>query len=251
MNTASSPNDQARATIQTYARIAGILFLISIIAGGFGEGWLPSRMIVSGDAAATAANFRTHDFLFRVGFAAFLIESLCDTALSLLMYVLLRPVQKDVALAAAFFGLMATSTFAFSQVFHFAPILILSGSGYLKTFTPDQLESLAYLSLRISSYAGMLFTAYYGVAWVLRAYLIVRSGYLPKLLGVLMGIGGLGFVVRNFLLILAPSYAPFFLLALLFPGGIALTVWLLVKGVDAGRWEARASSPRGSHQGVS
>jgi len=241
MNAAS--NHQTGTSIQAYARLAGVLFLISIIAGGFGEGWLPSRMIVSGDAAATAANFRAHELLFRFGFAGFLIESLCDTALSLVMYVLLRPVRKDIALAAAFFGLMATSTFAFSQVFHFAPLIILSGSNYLKTFTPDQLESLAYLSLRISSYAGMLFTAYYGVAWVLRGYLIVRSGYLPKLLGVLMGIGGLGFIARNFLLILAPAYAPFYLLALLFPGGIALTSWLLVKGVDLRKWgQTRISS---------
>ena len=240
-------NHQATKTIQTYARLAGVLFLISILAGGFGEGWLPSRMIVSGDAVATAENFRTHEMLFRFGFAAFLIESLCDTGLSLVMYVLLRPVRKDIALAAAFFGLMATSTFAFSQVFHFAPLLILSGSGYLKTFTPAQLESLAYLSLRISSYAGMLFTAYYGVAWVLRGYLIVRSGYLPKVLGVVMGIGGFGFITRNFLLILAPAYAPFFLLALLFPGGIALTIWLLVKGVDVRKWgQTPVSSGLGS-----
>ena len=88
----------------------------------------------------------------------------------------------------------------------------------------------------------MIFTAYYGMSWIIRACLIFRSGYLPKFLGVLMAIGGLGFVVRNFLLILAPRYASDVLLMLMFPGGLLLAVWLLVKGVDVPKWRARAGA---------
>jgi hypothetical protein len=229
--------------VQRYARIAGVLFLISLVAGGIGEAYVPSKLIVSGDAAATVANLRNFDFLYRLGFASFLIESLCDTALALLLYVLLKPVNKQLALLAAFFGLMATATFAFAELFYFAPQLIL-GREYLNTFTPDQLNSLVLLSLKFYGYAGMLTTAYYGMAWIFRSYLIFRSGYLPKFLGVLMALGGIGFVVRNFLLILAPAYASDLLLMLMFPGGLVMTIWLLVKGVNVAKWNARVDSGR-------
>jgi hypothetical protein len=85
-----------------------------------------------------------------------------------------------------------------------------------------------------------MFTVFYGVAWVLRGYLIFRSTYLPRFLGVLLVLGGLAFVARNFLLALAPAYAPSSLLLLMLPGGLSLTVWLLVKGIDVQKWEARA-----------
>jgi hypothetical protein len=216
-----------------------------MVAGGFGEAYVPSKLIVSGDAAATAANLRNFDFLYRLGFASFLIESLCDTALALILYVLLKPINKQLSLLAAFFGLMATATFAFAELFYFAPQLIL-GRSYLNSFTPDQVNSLALLSLKFYGYAGMIFTAYYGMAWIVRSYLIFRSSYLPKFLGVLMAIGGIGFVVRNFLLILAPAYASAVLLMLMFPGGLIMTVWLLVKGVNVQKWNAKVNAARAS-----
>ncbi|HYR76299.1 MAG TPA: DUF4386 domain-containing protein [Pyrinomonadaceae bacterium] len=231
--------------VQRYARVAGVLFLLSLVAGGFGEAYVPSRLIVGADAAATVANIKNFDFLYRLGFAAFLIESLCDTALALILYVLLKPVNKQLSLLAAFFGLMATATFAFAELFYFAPQLIL-GRAYLNNFTPDQVNSLALLSLKFYGYAGMIFTAYYGMAWIVRSYLIFRSSYLPKFLSVLMAIGGIGFVVRNFLLILAPAYASDVLLMLMFPGGLIMTVWLLLKGVNVQKWNAKVSAARAS-----
>ena len=229
--------------VQRYARIAGVLFLLSLVAGGFGEAYVPSKLIVSGDAAATAANIRNSDLLYRLGFAAFLIESLCDITLALILYALLKPVSKELSLLAAFFGLMGTALFAFAELFYFAPQLIMRGSaGYLQTFSPDQLNALVLLSLKFYGYAGMIFTAYYGMGWIVRSYLIFRSGYLPRFLGVLMAIGGIGFVVRNFALILAPAYASDVLLMLMFPGGLILTVWLLVKGVDVSKWNAKVTA---------
>jgi len=229
--------------IQRYARIAGVLFLVSMVAGGFGEAYVPSKLIVSADPAATAANLRNFDFLYRLGFASFMIESLCDTALALILYVLLKPVNKQLSLLAAFFGLMATATFAFAELFYFAPQLIL-GRAYLNGFSPDQVNSLVLLSLKFYGYAGMLTTAYYGVAWIVRSYLMFHSSYLPKFLGVLMAIGGIGFVVRNFLLILAPAYASDVLLMLMFPGGLIMAVWLLVKGVNVQKWDSKVNAAR-------
>ena len=232
--------------VQRYARVAGVLFLLSIVAGGFGEAYVPSKLIVSGDAAATVANLRNFDFLYRLGFAAFLTESLCDITLALILYSLLKPVSKQLSLLAAFLGLVGTALFAFAELFYFAPLVIMKGAGYLQTFSPDQLNSLALLSLKFYGFAGMIFTAYYGMAWIVRAYLIFRSGYMPKFIGVLMAIGGIGFVARNFAMILAPAYASDVLLMLMFPGGLILTMWLLVKGVDGPKWNAKLIAPRAS-----
>lgn len=227
--------------VQRYARIAGALFLVSLIAGGLGEAYIPSKLIVAHDAAATVANIKNFESLYRLGFATFLIESLCDITLVVILYALLKPVSKELSLLAAFFGLVGTALFAFAELFYFAPlILIAGGADYLKTFAPDQLNSLVLLSMKFYGFAGMIFTAYYGMSWIVRAYLIFRSGYLPKFLGILMAIGGIGFVVRNFALILAPAYASDVLLMLMFPGGLAMTIWLLVKGVDVAKWKARS-----------
>ena len=226
--------------VQRYAKVAGVLLLVSIVAGGFGEAYAPSKLIVSGDAAATVANIRRFEFIYRLGFATFLIESFADITLALIFYALLKPVSKELSLLAAFFGLMGTALFAFAELFYLVPTLLMSG-GALNSFSTDQIDALVLLSLRFYQFAAMIFSGYYGIAWIVRAYLMFRSGYLPKFLGVLMGIGGTGFLARNFLLIMTPAYASPLLLMLLFPGALALMIWLLVKGVDMPQWNARVT----------
>lgn len=236
---------QARATpVQTYARVAGVLFLLSLVAGGFGEWYVPSQLMVPGDAAATAKNIMASDTLFRMGFAGYLVEATCDVALTLILYVLLAPVGKNLALLAAFFRLVATAVFGFAELFYFAPSLILGGADYLKAFSPDQLNTLALLSLKMYGYGGGLFMVLYGVPSMVLGYLIYRSGYLPKGLGALLALGGAGFVIRNFALVLAPAFASS---ALLLPAMISapvLGLWLLVWGVDVRKWHERAGAGR-------
>jgi hypothetical protein len=227
-------------SVQMYARIAGVLFVLSIVAGGFGEAYVPSKLIVSGDAAATANNIHAFGSLFRWGFAIYLIEALCDIGLALIFYALLRPVQKDLSLLAAFFGILSTALFAVAELFYFAPSLILGGANYLKSFSPDQLNTLALLSLKLYGLGGGIFMVFYGIAWVIRGYLIFRSGYFPKVLGVLLIIAGLGFMAKTFTLVLAPAYASNVLLLPMFVAGMSLMVWLFVKGVDVAKWEAKA-----------
>lgn len=223
--------------IQTYARTAGLLFLISMVAGGFGEFWAPTHLVVSGDAAATASNIIAHPMFFRMGFATYLVEATCDLTLAWIFYVLLRPVSRNISLLAAFFGLVSTATFAGTELFYFAPSFILGGGDYLKTFSPDQLDSLAMLSLKFYGVGAGIFMAFYGVAWILRAYLIYKSGYLPKFLGVLAVLAGLGFVAHNFVLVIAPGSASDLMLLPMFLAGLSLTGWLLAKGVDVPKWE--------------
>lgn len=224
--------------VQRYARIAGVLFLISLVAGGFGEAYVPMKVIVSGDAAATAANIKAYDSLFRLGFAGFLIESLCDIGLALIFYTLLKPVNKQLSLLAAFFGLVGTTLFATAELFFFLPTFILGDQAWLTTFSSNQLNSLVVLSLRFFGFGVAISSLYYGMGWLVRSYLMFRSGYLPKFLGVLMAIGGLAFVVQAFGRVFVPRFPSSMLMALLFPGALLLTVWLLVKGVNKARWDA-------------
>lgn len=228
-------------SVQTYARIAGILLLVSLVAGGFGEAYVPSRLIVSGDAAATAKNIIASHSLFRLGFAAYLVEALCDIGLTLVLYVLLRPVSKNVALLAVFFRLLGTGLFAVAELFYFAPVLILGGASYLKTFSPDQLNSLALLSLKLYGYGAGIFIGFYGIASILLGCLMFLSGYLPRILGALMALGGIGFALSNFAFVLAPAYASPALLLPTIVAALALTVWLLVRGVDVSKWQEKAA----------
>jgi Domain of unknown function (DUF4386) len=227
---------------QTYARVIGVLFLLSFVAGGFGEIYVPSRLIVAADPAATAANFQTHVMLFRMSFASYLIEAMCDIGASLAFYVLLAPVRKDLSLLAAFFGLVGTAVYAVAELFYFAASFTLGRADYLKSFSAAQLNTLAMLSLKLFGYGGGLFLVFYGVATFLRGYLISRSGYLPKFIGVLVMLGGVGFIARNFALVLAPSLPSASLLLLVLPGVLSLGVWLLVRGVDVPTWEAKTAT---------
>jgi hypothetical protein len=228
--------------VQRYARVAAVLLLVSMIAGGFGEGYMPSKIIVSGDPAATVANITNFNFLYRLGFAAFLIESLCDIALVMIFYALLRPVNRNLSLLAAFFGLVGTAVFAVGELFYLAPTLLVSNPASMTSFSTDQINGLVQLSFRFASLAGMGTTAYYGMSWLVRAHLMFRSGYLPKFLGVVMGVAGLGFVVRNFLLVLAPAYASTVLLMLMLPAGLLLMGWLFIKGVNVQKWNERVEA---------
>jgi len=196
-------------------------------------------------APLMCAGITTFNSLFRLGFAIYLIEALCDVALNLIFYVLLRPVHKNLALLAVFFGLMSTALYAVAELFYFAASIILRGGDALKAFSPDQLNALALLSLKVFGTGAGLFMVFYGVASVLRGYLIFRSGYLPRFLGVLLVLAGLGFITKNFALVLAPAYAWDALLLPMFLAAVSLMVWFLAKGVDIPKWRARSATFEG------
>src|SRR6185295_13136769 len=129
------------------------------------------------------------------------------------------------------------------ELFYFAlPYLLTRDAAYLGTFSPDQLATLTLLSFKMFSYGAGLFLVFYGISWIIRGWLMIRSGYLPSLLGVLMIIGGLGFAARTFTGVLAPQFASPFMLFLMAPGGVLLSLWLLVRGVNQAKWEAKTAA---------
>jgi hypothetical protein len=223
--------------IQTYARITGLLLVLSMVFGFLGEWYIPSQFM-SRDATATAQKILSSQLLYRFGFAAYLVEAICDIGLALLFYVILKPVSRPLALAAAFFGLVSTALYAVAEIFYFAPTVLLSGAPYMKAFSPEQVNALTMVSLRLFGRVGMMFLALYGIASILRGYLIFRSRYLPKVVGILLMLGGVGFVAKNVTIVLAPAYSSDLFLAAMFPAGLLLTFWMLVKGVDVATWKA-------------
>jgi len=229
--------------IHRYARYAGVAMLLSIVFGALGEAYLPGKIIVSGDAAATAANIIAHPTLFRMTFAAYLVEGFCDIILCVFWYIILKPVHKNLALISAFVGVVSMITFAIAQSNFWASSIILQDAGGMAAFTEQQRTALAYLSLRISTMIASLFLCFYGTASAIRGLLIMRSGYLPKVLGILLMIGGGGFILRSLTYILAPAYGSSLMLIPMAVAGIPLTFWLLVKGVDVASFARSAQRP--------
>ena len=242
--TPGSEMGMAGSPARTYARIIGILFLLSLVAGGFGEFYVPSTLIVPGDAAATANNIHAHATMFRLGFAGYLVEAICDTGLTWTLYLLLRPVRRDLALLAVLFRVTGTTIFAIAELFYFSASFILGGAGYLKTFSPDQLNTVALLALKMYGYGGELFMVFYGLPSILLGYLMFESGFLPRPLGGLFLVAGIGFVAKSFALVLAPHFPSSYLLLPMPVSALFVTGWFLFKGVDVQKWEARAAASR-------
>ena len=227
--------------LQTHTRLVGLLLAVSLLCGFFGELYAPSQ-ILTADAASTAANLRANEGLFRLGFAAYLVEAVADVVLALLFYVLLRPVQPSLALLSAFLGLISTAMFGVSQMFHFAAPRFLSGGAHLDGFSTAQLEGLAFHFLTLYGLLSGLFMLFYGGASLLRGYLIYRSGYLPRLLGALLMFAGASFVLKNVALVLAPTYASPLLLLPMFVAMLSLSLWMFFRGVDEEQWRLAAKS---------
>ena len=220
------------ATVRRYARVAGVAMLLSMIFGFLGEMYLPGRIIVAGNAAATAANITGNPMLFRLSFATYLVEGICDVALCVFFYILLEPVDRNLALLSAFFGIASMVTYAVAEASYYSASLVLRETGGMTTFTVDQRNALALLATRISATIAWLFVCMYGIASMIRGYLIAKSRYLPRIIGILLFIGGAGFFLRSATFVLAPSYSSGFLLLPMMLGGVSLTAWLLVRGVD-------------------
>jgi hypothetical protein len=239
----SSADNERDSHVQAWARFAGLLFVVTIFAGGFGEGYVPAQLVVSNDAAATIANLKANDMLYRLSFASYLVEALCDVAIAVIFYVLLKPASRVLALMTVFLGLLSTALYAACEIFYFGlPQLLLRGSSYLGAFTPLQLSALTLLSLKLFNYGAGLFLIFYGTGWIIRGALMIRSGYFPRILGLLMMVGGFGFAASTMLEVLAPRYLTPYLLFAFAPGGILLGLWLLVRGINLDKWQEKTAN---------
>jgi hypothetical protein len=222
------------------ARVGGVLYLIIIILGALGEAVVRGSIVVRGNATATAANLRSMEWLWRLGVAGEVVLLNCAIALALILYVLLRPVSRDLALLAVFFNLVSIAIEGVGAVSLAAALLPMTGAAYVNAFTPEQLSVMALLSVRTHTAGFGIALIFFGVECVILGYLISRSGYMPRTIGVLMQIAGVCYVINSFALLLSPPLSSRLFPAILIPSLIAelsLALWLLVKGVRADNWD--------------
>ena len=222
------------------ARITGAIYLLTILTGIFAQGFVSGSLVVDGDAAATATNILMHKSLFQLGFAVYLIEMACQIAITALFYNLLKPAGRSVSLVAAFLGFAGSVIKTFSRLFFIAPLFILGGAHYLSVFSAEQLQALALLFLKVNDRGAAIALVFFGFYALLTGYLIIRSTFLPRALGVLSIFGGLGWLSFLYLPLgyrLFPYIAAFGLL-----GAASLILWLLVFGVNEQRWKEQASA---------
>src|SRR5713101_2122560 len=224
---------------QLYARICGVLYLIIIVIGFCSEFFVRDKLVVSGDVTATANNIMASESLWRISIACELILLVCAVALTLFFYVLLRPVNKNLALLAVFFNIVEFPIEAVSKLCLFAALFLSGNADYMKAFEPHQLHALVRISLKLHDYGFGIDLVFFGFACLVYGYLLFRSGYFPRILGVLMAIAGLSYLANSFTLILAPAYVGriFLILVLALIGELSLCLWLIVKGVNVQRWK--------------
>ena len=226
-------------SIKTTARIGGVLYLIIIVAGIFTEMFVRNKLIVSGDAAATANNITTSQLLWRFGIAGDLIMHVCDVPLVLILYILLKPVNKNLALLAMLFTLIQTAVLVAFKIKLFEALSLLGNADYLKAFGPHQLYTLAYLAIKCDGFGFGIGLIFFGFACLIIGYLIFKSGYLPQAIGVLMQIAGWCYLINSFALLLAPAFADRISPAILVPSFIAelsFCFWLSTKGININKW---------------
>jgi Domain of unknown function (DUF4386) len=230
---------------QLYARVGGVLYLLIIVLGIVQEAFIRGRIQV-GDAAATFANLQQMEMLWRAGIACELLMMILSITLAMILYVLLRPVHRELALLALLFnGIAVTVESAFSMQLVEA-LFPLGRSASLAAFTPGQLQAMTALAMKAHVFGFGIALLLFGPFLLVAGTLIFRSGYLPKLLGFLYSLAGLAYLFHGFALILTPQLAGRLFLFMAVPaflGETAFAVWLLVKGVNTERWRSLAGAP--------
>jgi hypothetical protein len=225
------------------ARVAGAFYLGTFVTGALGL-FAGSSLIVRGDAVATAANVLAHESLLELSAAANLLATACYIVVTALFYDLFKLVNRRLSLLAAFFSLVGCAIGAVSFVFQLAPLVVLGGKPYLGVFKMEELQALALVFINVYAQAYNISLVFFGFYCLLIGYLIFESTFLPRILGVLMGFAGLGWLT-----FLSPSLAKSLYPYVLAPGIIgegALTLWLLAMGVNAQRWKEHASAAAAS-----
>jgi len=215
------------------ARVVGVLYLLVIIFGMFAELYVGLRLIVPGDAATTASNIMASELLYRIGFMSGLFHHTCFLLLVLVFYKLLKPVNKYLAVLMLVLGLGAVPIMMLNMLNQFAALLLLSGAGYLTVFTTDQLQALTMLFLDFHNHGYFIAGMFSGLFLLPLGYLVFKSGYIPKFLGVLLMAGCFGYLTELFIVFVFPNYEviSYLGLAVAIIAEFSITFWLLLKGV--------------------
>jgi hypothetical protein len=238
---------RAAASPQVYARTAGVLYLLIAVLSGFVHFYVPGELIVAGDATATATNILASPGLLRLSIASELVILVSEIVVTVLLYVLLRPVSKTLSLIAAVSRLVMTTIHGINLLNQCMVLLLLSGAGYLTVFAPAQLHALVLLFLDVYGYGFTIGLIFFVLHTFLLGYLIFTSGYFPKLLGILFVIASFGYLIDNVSPVLFANYVkgPVYLALPIAIAEIAFPLWLVIKGVNVDQWDQREREATG------
>jgi glucan phosphoethanolaminetransferase (alkaline phosphatase superfamily) len=229
------------------ARITGLVYVISGVLFGFSENSVRGKLVVWGDAAATAHNILSHEAVYRLAFVAELLP--LYVVVTVLLYDLLKPVNKNVSLLAAVFSLVGCTIGTLTSLLHLAPLVILKGSLLPAAFTTDQSQALALMTLKLGAQGTNLMMVFFAFYCALIGCLILRSRFLPRIIGAFLVLAGLAYLTDCFAKFLLLPLANYSFRYIAFPAGVlgegSLMLWLLVMGLNSQRWEeqARAGLP--------
>ena len=221
------------------ARVAGCLYLMLFPLGIFGIIYVPSSLIVLGDAATTASNIMANELLYRLSIVTALTLQIVYIFLALALYKLLNPVDKNNAVLMVILVLVAAPIAMLNELNHVAVLLVLSGSDFLTTFSLDQVQASVPLFLNLHEHGVFIAQIFWGLWLFPMGYLIFKSNFLPKALGILMIIGGFGYLVDSFVYFIFPDFDVTFS-EFTFLGELLLPLWLMFKGVNHEQWEKYA-----------
>lgn len=226
------------------ARIAGLLYLVIFVAAPFAEFFVREGLVVAGDAALTAQNIRGSEELFRAGFVTDLVVFVIEVAQAAILYVLFAPVSRPVALVMSFARLVQATILGLNLLNMYTGLHVLTAAEYGAGLGQDGVETLALVFLRAQSFGYELALVFFALHLFTLGYLVYVSGFLPRVLGVLLVVSGVGYVANSFSVFLVPGLtdlmATVVVVAALI-GELPLALWLLVKGVDSDRWRERSA----------
>ena len=232
-------NKEKMNSPQKIARVAACVFLIIFCLGMASELFIRPTIIVPGDAATTVNNIMASESLFRLSIVSDLIRQMFMMLLILLLYKLLKPVSKNIASLMVIFALICVPLTILNELNHLAALLLSSGAGYLRAFGTDQLHVLVMFFLNLREYGTFIPQVF--SLWILfLGYLVFKSTFLPRILGILLIIGGLCYTVQAVLFFLFPNFDLMIFGLFAFIGEMIFYLWLLIKGVNVEKWENRA-----------
>jgi Domain of unknown function (DUF4386) len=226
-------------SVNKTARFAGLLYLALAVLSAFGLVYVPSIILVPGDAAATANNIVTSESLFRLGFVTNLLAFTVNIFVAVLLYKLLAPVNKMMAALMVILILVGIAIAMLNELNQFAALLLLDGAEYLTALTAEQLQALASLFFDIYEHGFVLAHIFFGLWLFPMGYLVIKSGFMPKIIGVFLLIAGVGYMVDFALFFLFPEITVT-VSEYTFVGEVLLLLWLLVMGVNVEKWQKRA-----------
>jgi hypothetical protein len=227
------------------ARIAGLLYLLASIIGFPGLIYVPGKLIVSEDATATANHITASETLLRFGIASELTSFIIFIFVVLALYRLFKTVSEKYAVAMATLLLVSIPISLLNVLNEIAALVLVSGAGFLSAFEKGQLDALAYLFLRLHGQGFVVAEIFWGLWLFPFGVLVIRSGFIPRFLGVLLFIAGSGYLASSFTSLLLPSYRHLVdqFAMVLTAGELPIIFWLLIWGAKDQPLDEQAHDP--------